>query len=311
MARQAPVSVSRREFAPAKINFYLHVVGRRSDGYHFLDSLVVFAGVGDRIKVAPSDSFFLHLSGPFAHGLCKWQDNLVLRAAHLLAHDLCRAPNVSITLQKWLPVSAGLGGGSADAAATLRALARLWNVERRSERLFAVARALGADVPACLYSAPAHISGIGDSLTPAPPLPSAWLLLVNPLRPLATVSVFKAYDRDSCRVYSAPMPMLDVPSDVISLAQMLVASRRNDLCDSAIALEPSIRTVLEVLTLLPGCLLARMSGSGAACFGLFADKAAAMAAVRTLQNSRPNWWSTAAKILTRRHIDRVRSFNKE
>ncbi len=296
-------SVSRREFAPAKINLYLHVVGRRNDGYHLLDSLVVFAGVGDIVEVAPAESLFLHLRGPFAYALRDFlPDNLVLRAAHLLAQDLGHVPNVTITLEKWLPVSAGLGGGSTDAAATLRALAWLWNVERQAERLFAVALALGADVPACLYSAPAQISGIGETLKPAPTLPSAWLLLVNPLRPLATESVFKAYDLNVSRVPSAAMPMHNVPSDAISLAQMLIESRRNDLCDSAIALEPSIRTVLEVLTLLPGCLLARMSGSGATCFGLYADQAAAMAAAKILQTSRPNWWSTAAPLLTRRHM---------
>ena len=128
MRRQIPVSVSQREFAPAKINLYLHIVGRRNDGYHLLDSLVAFAGVGDIVTVAPAASLSFHLSGPFAHALHGVPDNLVLRAAQRLAADISHTPNVTITLEKWLPVSAGLGGGSTDAAATLRALARLWNV---------------------------------------------------------------------------------------------------------------------------------------------------------------------------------------
>ena len=285
----------QQEFAPAKVNLYLHITGRRKDGYHLLDSLVVFAGVGDRVTVSPAASLSLRLKGPFAHALPDLQNNIVLRAANLLAKNICRVPKVTITLEKCLPVSAGLGGGSTDAAATLRALARLWNVEQ--ERLFSVALALGADVPVCLYNAPSQITGIGAALQPAPALPSAWLLLVNPLRPLATASVFKAYDVDARRVYSAAKPIVDVPKNAIALAQMLAVSRRNDLYNSAIALEPSIRTVLEVLTSLQDCLLARMSGSGATCFGLFADSAAAKAAAHNFKTSRPSWWSTAAPLL--------------
>lgn len=299
MTRRAPISQLLKEFAPAKINLYLHIVGRRDDGYHLLDSLVVFAGVGDIVTVSPAASLSLRLRGPFAHALLDVPDNIVLRAARLLAKDICRVPNVTLTLEKRLPVSAGLGGGSTDAAAALRALARLWNVDRPAERLLSIALALGADVPVCLYSAPAQISGVGGSLQPAPALPSAWFLLVNPLRPLATEAVFHAYDRDVRRVSSsatAAMPLVDVPRDAISLSQML-ATLRNDLYASAISLEPSIRTVLKVLTALPGCLLARMSGSGATCFGLFADSASAIAAARILKTRRSIWWSAAAPLL--------------
>ncbi|VBB69151.1 4-diphosphocytidyl-2-C-methyl-D-erythritol kinase [invertebrate metagenome] len=256
---------------------------------------MVFAGVGDIVTVAPAASLSLQLRGPFAEALSDSPRNLVLEAARLLAKAIGCVPNVTITLDKWLPVSAGLGGGSADAAATLRGLARLWNVERSAERLLAaIALALGADVPVCLYGAPAHVSGIGATIEPALALPSAWLVLVNPLRPLATASVFRA--RISI-ASSAAMPIADVPSDAISLAQALAAPRRNDLRDAAIALEPAIRTVLDVLAPLPGCLLTRMSGSGATCFGLFADGTAARAAARVLATNRPSWWSTAAPLL--------------
>ncbi|KAF0145051.1 MAG: 4-diphosphocytidyl-2-C-methyl-D-erythritol kinase [Rhodospirillaceae bacterium] len=284
-----------REFAPAKVNLYLHVVGRREDGYHRLDSLVAFAGVGDTVTVAPAAGLSLRLGGPFAPLLADAPDNIVLRAARLLAERIGMAPDVAITLDKRLPVAAGLGGGSADAAATLRGLIRLWNVDRSADDLIVLALALGADVPVCLYGAPAQVSGIGEGIEPAPALPSVWLLLVNPLCPLATATVFKVRAERGA-TYTIAMPITESPGDASTLASVL-AVRCNDLQESALALESVIGTVLEVLARLPGCLLVRMSGSGTTCFGLFADGAAARAGARALAIDRPTWWSAAAPLL--------------
>ncbi|KAF0118576.1 MAG: 4-diphosphocytidyl-2-C-methyl-D-erythritol kinase [Rhodospirillaceae bacterium] len=289
-----------REFAPAKVNLYLHVVGWREDGYHLLDSLVVFAGVGDTVTLSPAAGVPLRLSGPFGPLLAEDpSENIVLKTVRLLADAVGRTPDVAITLDKRLPVAAGLGGGSADAAAILRGLIRLWQVELSPERLVALALALGADVPVCLYGAPARVSGIGEEIEPAPGLPAAWLLLVNPLRPLATAAVFKARTEgagSAASPLSVASPMTEAPEHTTAFAQAL-ASRCNDLQDPARSLLPEIGAVLEALEAVPGCLLARMSGSGATCFGLFADGTAARAAARALVADRPAWWSQAAPLL--------------
>ena len=168
----------RSEFAPAKVNLYLHVVGRRSDGYHLLDSLAVFAGVGDRLTVSPSDRLTLSVTGPFAAGLADEADNLVLRAAQRLADRAGIAPTGTLALEKILPVASGIGGGSADAAATLRLLSRFWGLPTIG--LAEIGIGLGADVPVCLAGQPAIMSGIGDVLAPAPRLPELGIVLANP-----------------------------------------------------------------------------------------------------------------------------------
>ena len=179
--------------APAKINLYLHVTGRRADGYHELDSLVVFADLGDTVTVAPDHGLRLTIDGPFASALPAGGDNLVLRAARALADAAGVEAKAAIGLTKRLPVAAGLGGGSADAAAALGALAALWGIEAGSEMLEDFARGLGADVPACLGGRPAFVGGIGEALSPAPPLPPAWVVLANCGRALSTAAVFAAY----------------------------------------------------------------------------------------------------------------------
>lgn len=267
------------EPAPAKINLTLHVIGRRADGYHLLDSLVVFGAVGDVIGVAPARDWTLSVTGPFAAQVPRDADNLVLRAARLTGG----AP-AAITLDKRLPVASGLGGGSADAAATLRALAAL---DGRS--VPADAAALGADLPVCLSRRPARMRGIGADLSPVPVLPAAHVVLLNPGEAVATPQVFAALtQRDN-----APMPA-DLPEwrDVRDLAAWL-GLQRNDLQDAARSVAPAIGVALARLAATDGCLLARMSGSGATCFGLYASRVEADAAAGALARAHPDWWVQA------------------
>lgn len=268
-------------FAPAKINLTLHVTGRRADGYHLIDSLVVFADIGDRIAVEPAPGWSMEVTGPFAAAL-DGQDNLALRAARMTV-----GPPARIALEKRLPVAAGLGGGSSDAAATLRALARL-DGRAPPEGL----AALGADVPVCLDPRPWRMRGVGEALSQAPALPALHLCLANPLRPLSTPAVFGALAARE----NAPMPEIPAPRDAAGLAAWL-ARQRNDLEAAAGALEPTVGASLALLAATPGCLLARMSGSGATCFGLYATRAEAEAAACALKARRPDWWVVAATTL--------------
>ncbi len=280
--------------APAKINLSLHVCGRRADGYHLLESLVVFAGVGDRITVSPADELRLTVEGPFAGALSQEPDNLVLRAARLLAGTLSPAPGAAIILEKNLPVASGIGGGSADAAATLVACARLWRTDARAFSDQEIAAKLGADVPVCLAGVPAFMSGVGEIVAPAPALPEAALLLVNPGQPLATKAVFAALNG---RLSTAPSRALFTGlADPVALAKAL-ARADNDLAEPACDLMPEIIGVLAALAEIRGCLLARLSGSGPTCFGLFADLDQARRAGAILTAREPTWWVAAAPVL--------------
>lgn len=269
--------------AAAKINLFLHVAGRRADGYHLLDSLVVFTGAADRLTVEPADDFSLEVSGPFGAVLAVEPDNLVLRAGRALAAANGIAPRGALRLGKNLPVASGIGGGSADAAAALRLLARLWDVPDDPAALANIALDLGADVPVCLASRPARMSGIGEVLGPAPMLPSYGLVLVNPGVPVATPAVFRARSGP----FSAPAALPSGWRDATDMSASL-AGLSNDLEAPAISLCPPVSEVLSALREVPTCLLARMSGSGATCFGLFADEASARAASARL--ARPGWW---------------------
>lgn len=272
------------EFAPAKVNLTLHVTGRRADGYHLLDSLVVFAGVGDRVSADLSDALSLEVTGPMAAGLSGEGDNLVLRAARLMGVP------ARIGLEKVLPVSSGIGGGSADAAATLRLLARL---SARAVPARAEVLALGADVPVCLAGRAVRMTGIGEVLGAVPGLPEAWLVLVNPGVAVATPAVF----RGLARADNAPMPR-EVPK-LRTAAELaaFVAMQRNDLEPPALVLQPVIGWVKAALAAQAGCMLARMSGSGATCFGLFADPLAASAAARAIRAAEPGWWVADAPVV--------------
>lgn len=278
------------EFAPAKVNLALHVTGRRDDGYHLIDTLVVFADVGDRLRVAAAADLTLEISGPQAEGLAADESNLVLRAARLMG-----VTGAAMRLEKHLPLAAGLGGGSADAAASLRALARLTG---RPFPDAAQTLALGADVPMCLAARPARATGTGGQLAPLPGLPPVRLVLVNPGVPVATAAVFSALGH-ARGAFGPPMParLPDWP-DAMSLADFL-AAERNDLAVPAMALAPVIADALSALSAQPGCLLARMSGSGATCFGLFADPAASRAAAVAIGARHARWWVTDAGLWTR------------
>ncbi|MBI4969899.1 MAG: 4-(cytidine 5'-diphospho)-2-C-methyl-D-erythritol kinase [Rhodospirillales bacterium] len=282
-----------QERAPAKLNLYLHVVGRRADGFHELDSLTVFAGgdeAGDSLRFEPADDLVLTVEGPMAGGLTGEADNLVLRAARALAQAHGIAPKARITLTKRLPIASGIGGGSADAAAALRGLVRLWTLAPDPRELAQLALGLGADVPVCLAGRAVFMGGIGEILEPAPALPTAWLLLANPGKPLATPAVFKARSGP----FSAPARFDRSPADAAQLAQGL-ALRRNDLEEPALRLIPDIAQLKAEIAAQSGCLLARMSGSGATCFGLFAARSEAEAAARSL--ARPGRWLAVAPLV--------------
>ena len=286
-----PAKTAATFLAPAKINLTLLVRGRRDDGYHLLDSLVVFADVGDVITAKTAKDVRITMRGPFVQALLGSPDNLVLRAARFLktAYDVKQGAEVA--LEKNLPVAAGIGGGSSDAAATLRACAQIWNVDlaRFSDR--DIAKALGADAPVCLRRRPTFMSGIGDVLEDAPPLPPAWLVLVNPGVPLATKDVFQAL----AGRYTTGDQRPDL-TNVRDAAQLADALRGfgNDLAAPAVERLPVIGETLKAIESTHGCLLARLSGSGPTCFGLFADETTAKAAAAALKAQGLAWVSAAA-----------------
>ncbi|MCS6854305.1 MAG: 4-(cytidine 5'-diphospho)-2-C-methyl-D-erythritol kinase [Elioraea sp.] len=278
------------EAARAKVNLFLHVLGRRADGYHLLDSLVVFAEAGDVIFAEPAEALSLSITGPFAGGLEAGEDNLVLRAARSLAAATGTVAGARLTLDKRLPVAAGIGGGSADAAATLRALNRLWGLGLDHPRLAAIALALGADVPVCLGSRAVRMGGIGEVLAPAPRLPRFGLLLANPGIPLATATVFAA----RAGPFDPPADLPEGWPDAIAMAKDL-ARFRNGLEAAARALCPPLAEVLDALSALPGALLARLSGSGPTAFALLATAEEAVLAAARLRTTYPAWWIAAGE----------------
>lgn len=276
------------EKAPAKVNLTLRVLGRRADGYHDIESLVAFAGVGDALTFKPGDDLALTVGGPTAAAAGDVADNLVLKASRALAERVAGVRLGRFTLSKRLPVAAGLGGGSADAAAALRLLARANALAPDDPRLMQAARATGADVPVCLDPRPRRMRGLGDILSDPLDLPRLFAVLVNPGVAVATADVFAAL--------AAPPAGQSAPTaEPLGPAALLaeIAGGRNDLEAPAIELEPAIADVLAVLHKLPGCRLARMSGSGPTCFGLFDSSRAASAAARTLRVAYPAWWVRA------------------
>jgi 4-diphosphocytidyl-2-C-methyl-D-erythritol kinase len=269
--------------ARAKVNLYLRVTGRRADGYHTLDSLAVFAGAADAITAEAADSLSLAMMGPEAGTLATEPDNLVLRAARALAAATGREAKAALTLTKNLPIASGIGGGSADAAATLRALDALWDTRLDSVALRGIAATLGADVPVCIESRAMRMQGIGEVLSEVPPLPDFGLLLVNPRIAVPTPAVFRARQGG----FSAPVAMPAAFRDARDLADWL-RPLGNDLEAPAVAICPAIADMLAAIAAQPGCLLARMSGSGATGFGIFATETEAAAA-----RLPPAWWRWA------------------
>lgn len=267
------------EIAPAKINLALHVRRRRRDGYHDLETLFAFLRDGDTVTVEPAAADNFALTGPFGALLAGEGDNLVTRAAARFVEHFGIAGHHAITLDKHLPVASGIGGGSADAAATLRALARLHGIAADDPALFAIASELGADVPACLLGKSAVGEGKGDELLPVAGLAGTPVLLVNPGVAVSTGAVFRAWDG----VDRGAMPA----GSVIERA----LAGRNDLEPPARAIAPVIGEVVAMLAATPGALLARMSGSGATCFALYADEEARRAAASGINAQRPDWWT--------------------
>lgn len=267
-------------FAPAKVNLALHVVGRRSDGYHLLDSLVVFAAIGDQITAAPADTLSMTVSGPNAGGVPTDESNLMMKAARLL--DPTRGARLH--LEKHLPPASGIGGGSSDAAATLRALAGLWGIPEPTPD---ATLPLGADLPVCMALAPTRMEGIGDRLSPVEGLPKLHMVLANPRVGIATPEVFKRLsNRDNPGL--SPMP----DGNFIEW----LAQQRNDLEAPAIAALPQIADGLAGLRATEDCLLARMSGSGATCFGLYASAKQASAAEAAFAAKHPDWWVASGAV---------------
>lgn len=287
--------------ARPKINLFLHVTGRRADGYHLLESLVCFAEMGDRIAVASANDFSLEIDGPFSAGLEIGEGNLVMRAASTLqvwaqgsGYDVRGA---AITLQKNLPVASGIGGGSADAAAALNALARLWDLQVPEAELEELALKLGADVPVCLQSRTQMMRGIGEELENSPALPPAWILLTNPMVEVSTAKVFSALDLIELPQAPIAPPKFETAQE---LGTWLNSETRNDLEIPALSHAPEIATVLDKLVDSEGAHIARMSGSGATCFALFDQFETANAAAESLAATHPNWWVQVAKVLSPR-----------
>lgn len=269
--------------APAKINLYLHVTGKRPDGYHLLDSLFAFARDGDVITAKQADGLSLEIIG--APDLSAGEDNIVIKAARKLAAALGIEPNAHLVLEKNLPIASGIGGGSTDAAAALKALQVLWKKTLPDEELYALALELGADVPSCLAGKAVQVSGVGEVLTPAPEIPALPVVLVNPNKPVSTPAVFKTRKP----VFSKPMPFTSDCEDIETFVAEL-KKRHNDLQDAACALEPAVAEVLHVLENQPLCLFSAMSGSGGTCFGLFRTPENAANAAEDIAATHPNWW---------------------
>ncbi|MDQ2091974.1 4-(cytidine 5'-diphospho)-2-C-methyl-D-erythritol kinase [Marimonas arenosa] len=267
-------------FAPAKVNLTLHVTAQRADGLHELDSLVAFADIGDRLELAAAGRPLLSVTGPMAEGVPFDESNLVLRAAEWMGES------AAFTLEKHLPAAAGIGGGSSDAAAGLRLLA-----ERSGRPVPPGSEVLGADVPVCLHARAMRMRGIGERLAPVnlPVLPA---LLVNPRVAVPTGAVFAGLSSKT----HPPMPEVIPEFDAVRDAVGWIARQRNDLEAPAIEIAPVIGEVLDRLAVLPGALLARMSGSGATCFALFEGVDQAKAAERAIRAARPAWWSVATRL---------------
>jgi 4-diphosphocytidyl-2-C-methyl-D-erythritol kinase len=283
------------QLAPAKVNLALHVTHRREDGYHDLESLVVFADVAVELEATPADADTLTVSGPFAKALGVGETNLVTRAVAAFRDRWPDAVGTGLALHltKNLPVAAGIGGGSADAAAALRLMAGLSNRPIAVSDLADMAATLGADVPACLVSTPLVARGVGEVLAPLPEFPACHIVLVNPMVPLATADVFRrlrAHDN---------YPLPELPSPLTRPAQLGIwlAETRNDLQPPAVKLVPAIGDIVAHLAEAQGCMLARMSGSGATVFGLFGSSGQAHQAAQVMRAANPDHWVAAAPLI--------------
>lgn len=284
----AAESGAHSEQAPAKVNLYLHLCGQRADGYHLLDSLAVFPDVGDVVSLSPDSGRALEITGPFAGPLTGQPDarNLVLQAARAMAESNGRAMDVPLRLEKNLPVASGIGGGSSDAAATMRLLARFWQCDVPDD----LALTLGADVPVCMCAPrPMRMQGIGEVLTSVPALPKCGIVLVNPGVEVPTGAVFSGVDDKNPPPGPATPERFDGFEDFVRWLGL----QRNDLQPAAEAICPKIGAVLDTLSEAP---IARMSGSGATCFGLYPSMAVAEDAAEALRRQERDWWVASAEL---------------
>lgn len=281
------------EVANAKINLSLKVKGREESGYHQLESLVVFASVADRLSCKEADTLGLEIAGPFAGQLADEKNNLILKAARMFAGALGRDPTVTFELEKNLPIASGIGGGSADAAAALRAMMRLWGDPPGS--IEGIALQLGADVPVCMRKRPSFMTGVGENLRTIRRLPEIYAVLANPGVSVSTADVFQ-------RLQAGPVEgpdRLPLLPGVETLDRLVIwlEENGNDLEAPAMAIEPVIKSVIDELRATSGCRLARMSGSGATCFALYDNPFDSAEAVAALKENNSNWWVTATRFL--------------
>lgn len=291
IAKSAPARVRAR--APAKLNLFLHVGDKRPDGYHALQSLVAFADIADGLELAPASDLTFGVSGPFAAQVPRGGANLVLKAARALSERFSSTPlGASIALEKNLPVAAGLGGGSADAAAVLRALNLLWSLDRSEDELVELARSLGSDVPACVLSRPCWMEGRGEHVSATTPLPPLETILVNPGVLLPTERVFATLNARTGTSAMEPPGRIETVWDLVAYLE----DSGNDLETPATLLQPAIDQVLEALHHEPACVFAQMSGSGATCFGLFHGREFALGAAERIAFDHPEWWVRATRI---------------
>jgi len=272
--------------AHAKVNLTLHVVGQLPNGYHNLQSLVGLTDFGDQIYLSPASGFEFQVTGPFSQGIPLDDRNLVVRAAQFMANKYSRELECKVVLEKKLPMASGIGGGSSDAAAVMKALSQYWSVPLPNvDELMA----LGADIPVCMSSGLTLMEGAGEQVTPLAPPPAWGLLLINPNVGVSTPAVFDALSRKN-------NPKMERVTEHCHDIGWL-CNQRNDLEPPAVAMVPEVAAVLDAISITPHCKVARMSGSGATCFGVFADVNAAQTAAETLKHGHPNWWVAATKLI--------------
>ena len=277
----------------AKINLFLHVTGRREDGYHDLQSWVVFTDVADILNVREATQYHLVTEGRFARSLPPMADNLISKTVRLLAARYNRKPSFVVDLVKNLPIGAGLGGGSANAAGVARALQHFWGFDWTPDDAEWLAKSIGADVPVCLAQRSCIVTGMGEQLRPAQPMPpDCHVVIVYPAVAVRTAEIFAAMSEN----FTPPVSLQPEVASAIDLVQVL-KNTRNDLAHPAMGLQPKILLAHRALTRQTGCLLARMTGSGAACFGIFADAETARNAVSLIRQAEPDWWVRGTKFL--------------
>lgn len=302
------MSAIYRQQAPAKVNLFLHITGKRDDGYHLLESLVCFTAIGDVLtgELRSDDKITLSITGPMAADLSAddTNENLVMRAARVLQAESGTPQGADLTLDKRLPIASGIGGGSADAAATIRLLCEMWKLDLDAKTLSRIALSLGADVPVCLFGKTCLMSGIGEQITELPDLPSIPIVLINPGKAVSTPEIFKARAEDDF----SPTGVWDSQQCFQSGAALADALSEcgNDLTLPATGILPEICDVLNALAREEGCLLARMSGSGATCFGIYDTTDQAERAANAIAAQNPDWWISPTHILTEKSREQAK-----